>query len=865
MKNLFHLLLLCFTLPFLFNTGAVAAEFDRFREIFPIPRQARYSDREIPVTGFSLRISERFDRERLELIAGDLAAYLERQWGLPFPIKTDVPGGFPVNILTPAERTPALKALIPAAELARLPQGERGRQSFIIRSTPDAVYIVANDTCGAAYALAGIIQLLRPAENHAWTFRGVDATDFPAFELRMGSAIGAGGKDAPVQRQQQALQLAGMLLRYNYGKAGYPGDTSQHQFAIDRCFLRLCSGYWNRPKGEPPLRPWNWSDPAVNQQYVDLALQYAGAPGVGAYFWHDVTDAGWWHVYIDDFWNKRDDLDRKNYPNDPSPARPDAIRFKAMFDALQEKCPAVSVIWTVPVYYDLPGKDDLKDVKNFREYLRLVAATVPQKMRDRFYVMLEERSPETVADYRKYMDNLKMCQYRYTSVWSGTTWDLNFTDAQKHDGKTEGYLYEASDPLAAIAAQYLWNPQLPTDEAWIVENVAPRALFLIFGDGWKEMLDVLRLNLNNKTIVKENNTQTLNARKRDAEKALTLLDAAEKKTPAANSYAHYLIGNWRTKLTQYLELVNSGLEKANQLIALDAARFTADGGDANRLRSAALSDGQISWSSGRSAAPHFVEIKLPGVYNVNRILIKAPGNGGYSWTDAEVQANFFGIWRKLAPITGRERLLAEFNDVRTDKIRLLFRRGWDWSKVERPDMILSGITLYGNKVEPDPPGTARLDGRWKFRLDPDRAGMGAKWFELREFPASEWHDITVPSHFEQSGIPGSADYDGQVWYAVTFPTPAGWEGKAVKLLFGAVDDEAEVFLNGQRLGLHTKEGENDSTWWEEPFRFDVTAALKPAGEENVLVVRVDDFTLEGGIWRSVFLHIGDGPGLYSGK
>lgn len=86
----------------------------------------------------------------------------------------------------------------------------------------------------------------------------------------------------------------------------------------------------------------------------------------------------------------------------------------------------------------------------------------------------------------------------------------------------------------------------------------------------------------------------------------------------------------------------------------------------------------------------------------------------------------------------------------------------------------------------------------------------------------------------------------------------------MRLRFEAVDDEAEVWLNGKRLGLHTKEGDADTTWWEEPFSFDATAALKPEGA-NTLVVRVDDFTLDGGIWKSVLLHIGDGPGLYSGK
>lgn len=119
--------------------------------------------------------------------------------------------------------------------------------------------------------------------------------------------------------------------------------------------------------------------------------------------------------------------------------------------------------------------------------------------------------------------------------------------------------------------------------------------------------------------------------------------------------------------------------------------------------------------------------------------------------------------------------------------------------------------------------------------------MGERWFERTRFPSDEWFRIAVPSHFESSGLPGAANYDGQVWYALSFDTPKGWGGKAVRLRFEAVDDEAEVWLNGKRLGLHTKEGDADTTWWEEPFSFDATAALKPEGA-NTLVVRVDDFT-----------------------
>lgn len=224
--------------------GLSAVEFDRFREMFPIPRQAHYSDAEIPLTGFSLHLSDQFDRERLKLVTDDLSDYLARHWEKTFPIRFDGGDGLPVKILTPEERSAELKNLIPDSEIAKLPQDERNAQSFIIRSRPDAVYVVASDTQGAAYALAGLIQLLRPAENDSWTFRGVDATDFPGFEMRLGTAAQVGGGHAPVERQKDALLLSSMLMRYNYGRYGYPSDTSCQQYALDR-YLRLCSGGWN--------------------------------------------------------------------------------------------------------------------------------------------------------------------------------------------------------------------------------------------------------------------------------------------------------------------------------------------------------------------------------------------------------------------------------------------------------------------------------------------------------------------------------------------------------------------------------------------------------------------------------------------
>ena len=861
-------LMICAMLSALAFTVA-AAGFDRFRTIYPFPRRAVYGEKNFPLPeGVVLYVDDAFSREKFSRFAADLSERLTVRFGAPFRISAGGGAGAPVRILADRALTPELKRRLESGgfRLDRLPPGERRLQSYLLRtleggSAPEFI-IVSPGEQGAAYAFAALTQLIRH-ENGIWTIRGADVLDWPGFEMRMGSAAQVGGRDAPRKRQEDSFVLNGLLLRYNYGKSGYPGDTACHTFARDR-YLKLCSGYWNRPKGEPPLKPWNWSDPKVNQEYVRLALEYASKPGVGGYFWHDVTDAGWWYSYIDHFWSKRDGLDRKNYPDDPSPARPDAIRFKAMFEALSRQCPGVDVIWTVPVYYDEPQNDGLKDVKNFREYLKLMGTTVPVELKKRFYVMLEERSPETVDAYRHYLGGLKMCQYRYTTLWAGSTWDLNFTEAKRHDGRTEGYFYEASDLIGLMAAQYLWNPDLPTDEKWIVENIAPRAAYELYGPAWREITEYFRLNLNVKTIGKETNAGILAARLADAEKAAKLLDAALAKLPDSWLYARYLAGEQRKRIGEYRKLVEKGLEKSRQSIPLAGAKFTSSVRGIGDLKKAALSGGKAAWSSGRVSGPHRVEIELPGCYSLNRAVVKIPGDGGYAWRNAEIAAEVHGNWKTLAPVRGEHELLAEFDDVRTSRVRLVFRDGWEWAKNVRPDMILSGVYLYGSEVKPDPPGVARLDGLWHFRLDKDRRGMGERWFERTRFPSDEWFRIAVPSRFESSGLPGAANYDGQVWYALSFDTPKGWGGKAVRLRFEAVDDEAEVWLNGKRLGLHTKEGDADTTWWEEPFSFDATAALKPEGA-NTLVVRVDDFTLDGGIWKSVLLHIGDGPGLYSGK
>ena len=68
-------------------------------------------------------------------------------------------------------------------------------------------------------------------------------------------------------------------------------------------------------------------------------------------------------------------------------------------------------------------------------------------------------------------------------------------------------------------------------------------------------------------------------------------------------------------------------------------------------------------------------------------------------------------------------------------------------------------------------------------------------------------------------------------YRRRFVLPEDWSGQRILLHFGAVDYEAEVFINGVQVGWHS--GGYD------PFTFDITNKLIAAGEQELTVVVTD--------------------------
>ena len=113
-----------------------------------------------------------------------------------------------------------------------------------------------------------------------------------------------------------------------------------------------------------------------------------------------------------------------------------------------------------------------------------------------------------------------------------------------------------------------------------------------------------------------------------------------------------------------------------------------------------------------------------------------------------------------------------------------------------------------------------LNGLWYYQIAKrEEAGI----------PSQYAGQILVPFPLEAplSGVMQPLQPNQRLWYQREFALPADWAGQRVLLHFGAVDWEATVFIDGQKLGTHR--GGYDS------FSFDITKILKTGGTHKIAV------------------------------
>ncbi|MDD3928060.1 MAG: hypothetical protein PHT33_15560, partial [bacterium] len=131
--------------------------------------------------------------------------------------------------------------------------------------------------------------------------------------------------------------------------------------------------------------------------------------------------------------------------------------------------------------------------------------------------------------------------------------------------------------------------------------------------------------------------------------------------------------------------------------------------------------------------------------------------------------------------------------------------------------------------------------QWRFRLDPGNKGLSESWYS--GYNAELWRNIDISEWWEPQL---RHTYLGYAWYRFEFDAPAEWTGKKLVLVFGGVDEQAWVWINGMEAGSHAY----GPSGWNIPFDIDAGGRIIP-GKKNVICVRVHNSAAVGGIWKSV--------------
>jgi len=137
-----------------------------------------------------------------------------------------------------------------------------------------------------------------------------------------------------------------------------------------------------------------------------------------------------------------------------------------------------------------------------------------------------------------------------------------------------------------------------------------------------------------------------------------------------------------------------------------------------------------------------------------------------------------------------------------------------------------------------------LPETWQFRLDPEDIGREEEWFKA-DLDETDWQSINIGEFW---GKQIGTEYEGIGWYRLSLDVPIEAAGKKLFLAFGAVDEEAWIWVNGQPVGEHAEGPQG----WDQRFLVEVTEQIKP-GHQNLVAVRVFNSRAAGGIWKSVRL------------
>ena len=160
-----------------------------------------------------------------------------------------------------------------------------------------------------------------------------------------------------------------------------------------------------------------------------------------------------------------------------------------------------------------------------------------------------------------------------------------------------------------------------------------------------------------------------------------------------------------------------------------------------------------------------------------------------------------------------------------------------------------------------------FDGGWRFLKDSiitadDPQYDDSKWrtinlphdWSIEDLPNQTPDTVVGP--FDRNSVGQSATgftVGGTGWYRKKFISEKSFQNHLVTIHFDGVYMNSDVWLNGHHLGNHP--------YGYTPFYYDLTAYLKPAGQQNVLAVKVRNegknsrWYSGSGIYRHVWLTV----------
>ncbi len=198
--------------------------------------------------------------------------------------------------------------------------------------------------------------------------------------------------------------------------------------------------------------------------------------------------------------------------------------------------------------------------------------------------------------------------------------------------------------------------------------------------------------------------------------------------------------------------------------------------------------------------------------------------------------------------------LIQFNASNTIAIRV-FDEGRDGG-------IVSGPLAIGYYAD-ERLLSQNLSGDWKISFDYNSRYLN------EDFDDNEWLPIYVPATWESQGF---ANYDGTASYRKVFELDRHIIDQQLFLILGKIDDKDRVYLNGQLIGKtedmyktalgntnrrnwniwrgwHNNNDWNSGGDWQIRRAYRIPAELLKTNGPNTIVVVVEDFGENGGIYE----------------